>query len=87
MKTLSILTAAAGIVLAISGPSLAASRTHKQHQLPSTEAYSSYARDNSFSRQYSDPYSFAPGGTSAYPFGPGRNLPYNDRPYGNPDNW
>ena len=26
-------------------------------------------------------------GTSEYPFGPGYNLPYPDRPYGDPDHW
>ena len=26
-------------------------------------------------------------GTSAYPFGPGINFPYPDRPYGDPDHW
>ncbi len=26
-------------------------------------------------------------GTSDWPFGPGYNLPYPDRPYGNPDWW
>jgi hypothetical protein len=26
-------------------------------------------------------------GTSNYPFGPGYNLPYPDRPYGDPDHW
>ena len=26
-------------------------------------------------------------GTSNYPFGPGYNQPYPDRPYGDPDHW
>ena len=26
-------------------------------------------------------------GTSNYPFGPGYNFPYPDRPYGDPDHW
>ena len=26
-------------------------------------------------------------GTSEYPFGPGYNFPYPDRPYGDPDHW
>jgi hypothetical protein len=30
---------------------------------------------------------FDPRGTSAYPFGPGINFPYPDRPYGDPDHW
>jgi hypothetical protein len=28
-----------------------------------------------------------PRGTSAYPFGPGVNFPYPNRPYGDPDPW
>jgi hypothetical protein len=28
-----------------------------------------------------------PRGTSAYPFGPGVNCLYPDRPYGDPDHW
>jgi hypothetical protein len=51
MKTLSILTAAAGILLAISGPSLAASRTQAQ-----TDARASYARDNSDNAVTYSPY-------------------------------
>jgi hypothetical protein len=30
---------------------------------------------------------FAPGGTSRYPYGPGINFPYPDRPYGDPGRW
>lgn len=26
-------------------------------------------------------------GTSEYPYGPGYNFPYPDRPYGDPDHW
>ena len=41
----------------------------------------------------SNPYSashvppFDPRGTSEYPWGPGYNFPYPDRPYGDPDHW
>jgi hypothetical protein len=90
MRTLSILTTAAGILLAISGPSLAASRTQTQHK--ATDAYSAYAHDvdNAF---WPAPYVYAPGARAPYgstygvqergvfnPFGPGRDLPYPDRP-------
>ena len=30
---------------------------------------------------------YDPKGTSRSPFGPGRNLPYPDRPYGDPGRW
>jgi hypothetical protein len=56
MRTLSLLTTAAGILLAISGPSLAASRAQAHR---STDAYSAYARDadNAF---WAAPYVYAP---------------------------
>jgi hypothetical protein len=92
MKMLSILTAAASILLAISGPSLAASRTQAQR---STDAYSSYARDNSDNAfNYSplsdqrNPANRVQRRNADNPFGLGRNLPYyTDLPYGNPDSW
>ena len=99
MKTLSMLTAAAGILLAISGPSLAASRTQAQR---ATDANSAYARDNSDNAYTYSPYLADPWGSprsvqtgrvpNSYSAGQdlpyaGQNLPYADRPYGNPDSW
>jgi hypothetical protein len=65
MKALSILTLAAGLVVAISAPSLAASRTQAHR---SNDAYSSYARDtdNAF---WAQPYVYAP---YSGPSGPAR---------------
>ena len=47
------------------------------------------AESNSNSNPYHAPRvpAFDPRGTSAYPFGPGINFPYPDRPYGDPDHW
>lgn len=81
MKTLSILTAAAGILLAISGPSLAASRTQAHR---AADAYSSYARDNSdnafnYSPYFSDERNPAVNVQRRNPdtaFGADRDLPY-----------
>ena len=96
MRTLQILTAAAGILLAISGPSLAASRTQAQR---AADAYSAFARDNSdniylYSPELNDPWTSprassrnVPGGATFYSYGAGQNLPYPDRPYGNPGSW
>ena len=56
MRTLSILTAAAGILLAISGPGLAASRGHAQKP---KDAYSSYARDTD-NAYWPAPYIYGP---------------------------
>ena len=81
MTKLHILAAAAGLLVAISGPALAAQRHHRTSHGYSRNAvktnpgnwngwgYDSYAR-----------------GTSAHPYGTG-NLPYPDRPYGDPDRW
>jgi hypothetical protein len=95
MRTLHLLTAAAGILLAISGPSLAASRT----QARAADAYSAFARDNSdntylYSPYLNDPWTSprassrnVPAGPTFYSYGAGQNLPYPDRPYGNPGSW
>jgi len=98
MKTLSMLTAAAGILLVISGPSLAASRTQAQR---AADAYSAYARDTSdnaytYSPNLNDPWTSPrnvqrgqePNFYGSYgSYGTGQNLPYPDRPYGNPGSW
>jgi len=86
MKTLQVLTAAAGILLAVSGPSLAANRVH--------HGYNAFA-SGAVSADRSGSYYFGPrGGAEAltpaqHNFAPnyGRNLPYPDRPYGDPDRW
>ena len=87
MKKLHVLTAAAGILLALAGPTLAASRNHR-----AADAYASSDRSGAYyygpvsgegrnsqaltpaQHQYSTPYT-------------GQNLPYADRPYGDPDRW
>ena len=96
MKTLHMLTAAAGILLALSGPSLAASRAQAQR---ATDASSAFARDTSdnaftYSPYLNDPWTSprassrnVPAGPTFYSYGAGQNLPYADRPYGNPDSW
>jgi hypothetical protein len=47
------------------------------------------ARSDFNSHPYNAPRApaFDPRDTSAYPFGPGINFPYPDRPYGDPDHW
>ena len=88
-----MLTAAAGILLAITGPSLAAQRSQR-----ASDAYASGTADRSGA------YYYGPQDSRAYQSGPsyygqssnddgkthpnnGRNLPYPDRPYGDPDSW
>ncbi len=87
MKTLKVLIAAAGIVLAVSGPSLAAKRV--QH------GYNAYA-SGAESVDRSGAYTFGPIGSGRPVLTPQQhnynppttgNLPYPDRPYGDPDRW
>ena len=93
MKKLHVLTAAAAVLLALTGPSFAAKRSH------SSAASAAYARDLTTDRSgayYYGPragfesYGAAPQtwsapGAAGYSYG--QNLPYPDRPYGDPDNW
>jgi hypothetical protein len=90
MKTLTTLAAGAAVLLALASPTLAASRQHADSDVntvrtygdqdisnpPSRSGYGSYARDqNSYQDNSGHPYHYAPG----------QNLPYPDRPYGDPD--
>jgi hypothetical protein len=89
MTTLKVLTAAAGILLAVSGPSLAAKRV--QHN-----GYNAYA-SGAVNADRSGAYNYGPIGGSREaltpaqhnynPVTPSGNLPYPDRPYGDPDRW
>lgn len=93
MKKLHTLTAAAGILLALAGPSLAAQRTHRAFDAyaSGTDAYASGTADRSGAYYYGPrdaqgravvaPFQEAP---TQYYRG---NLPYPDRPYGDPDRW
>ena len=93
MRKLHMLTAAAGILVALSGPSFAAKRTHQ-----TSDANSAYARASTADR--SGAYYYGPRGGESYSVSPGSqgfggagynsqqgNLPYPDRPYGDPDSW
>jgi len=64
-----------GLNLAFTGASAAAKRT-KQNR-----ATTSQTQDSSRAPPYH------PQGTSRYPWGAGHNLPYPDRPYGDPGRW
>jgi len=82
-----VLAIVAGILLPISGPSFAA---HQSRHPSSTHARGAVKENLGV---VTSPYdssrvpAFDPRGTSAYPFGPGVNYPYPDRPYGDPDHW
>ena len=88
MKTLTVLTAAAGILLAVTAPTLAASAKHRVHR-----GYNAYASDAA-GVDRSGAYSYGPiGGRPVLTpqqhnyNAPSGNLPYPDRPYGDPDRW
>lgn len=76
MKKLQLITAAAGILVALCGTSFAATRHH--HTVNGASAYA---------RQY-DPSYGSVGDSRPWPYNYGSyqgNLPYPDRPYGDPD--
>ncbi len=93
MKTLQMLTATAGILLALAGPSLAAQRADR-----AADAYASGAvtTDRSGAYYYGPSDARAQGrtfvqepqfGNQYNQYSRGQNLPYADRPYGAPDGW
>src|ERR1700742_300346 len=95
MRKLQMLTATAGILLALAGPSLAASRLHSN----AADAYASGAvtTDRSGSYYYGPQDTqgrpvFVPSESraqygSSYGTARGFGEPYADRPYGDPDSW
>jgi hypothetical protein len=75
-------TLAFALVVLFSGASFAAQG--------SRHSRSAVAKNHSVTTSRADASrmpAFAPGGTSRYPYGPGINFPYPDRPYGDPDHW
>jgi hypothetical protein len=90
-----MLTAAAGILLAFAGPTLAAQRVTR-----GVDAYASATGSD-----WSGPYYYGPQNAQGQPLNSrlrsaapqyergqsvpsaGPNLPYADRPYGDPDSW
>jgi hypothetical protein len=79
--------ALAGSLLLMMGfaPAAAASsRHHASSQHSRSAAARSYNAVPDAPRSSRFDYRY---GTSAYPFGPGANFPYPDRPYGDPDHW
>jgi hypothetical protein len=81
MKKLHLLTTAAVLMVVMSGPSFAASRSHHTRTMNSTVQFADPANPmNSFGSA-----SDLGRGNGAYWYGTGQNLPYPDRPYGDPD--
>jgi len=65
---------AIGLDLAFTDASVAAKRPKQNRATPQTQTSTS-------------PAPYHPQGTSRYPWGQGYNLPYPDRPYGDPGRW
>lgn len=86
-----IIPTIAGLLLTIVEPGLGAPQPYRQ-----ADAYASgavihkrathHASDRSSGRFWSNTR-YRVRRTAAEPLGPGRNLPYPDRPYGHPDSW
>ena len=91
MKKLSLLSTAAVVLVALSAPSSAASRVHRADTAQSADQFDPVRRN--YYETYSNPgYSaFARGEDRTHQYVPqqasaaGGNLPYPDRPYGDPD--
>ena len=76
------LTIAFALLLSISGMSFAAQGSrHSRSAVVNNHSVTTSRADASRMP------AFAPGGTSSYPYGPGINFPYPDRPYGDPDRY
>ena len=84
MRRLLGVAIATGLLVAISGTS---SGARQSRHLSGTHAQASVKEDRGVASYPSRVPAYDPRGTSAYPFGPGINFPYSDRPYGDPDKW
>ena len=90
MKKLQMLTAAAGVLLALAGPTLAASRNQS-----GVDAYATSDRSGAYNYgpvsgegRNANARAFEPAQRQYQTqYGTGGNLPYPDRPYGDPDRW
>src|SRR5262249_48571134 len=81
---IAIVALAFGLLLPISGASFAAQQARHSSSLHSRGAA---VKHHTVIKSRADASRAFPPGTSAYPWGPGRNFPYPDRPYGDPDRY
>ena len=84
-KRFHVVAIAAGLLLTVSVVSSAAAR--QSRHLSGAHAQASVKESRGVVTSPSRVPAYDPRGTSAYPFGPGINFPYPDRPYGDPDRW
>ena len=81
---LHVVATVAVLLLAILGTSSAARQS--QHS-SGTHAQAAVKESRGVVNSPSRVPAYDPKGTSRYPFGPGVNFPYPDRPYGDPGHW
>src|SRR5262245_5772088 len=82
-----VLALAVALLLPISEVSFAAQEAHHSSRLHSRSAVVKNQSVITSRADASRMPAFYSGGTSSYPWGPGRNFPYPDRPYGDPDRY
>src|SRR5882757_3838726 len=90
MKTLATLAAGASVLLSLASPTLAASRSHTDYSDVNTvKTYGDQDLNNPPNRSgfgtYARSHSDWQDNSGHYRYTPGQNLPYPDRPYGDPD--
>ncbi len=78
---------AVGLLLAMSGPTFATHQTHHKWGTHRGAVKKSPGIVTHPSGSYWVPPFDYRRGTSSWPFGPGYNLPYPNRPYGDPGHW
>jgi hypothetical protein len=93
MTRFHVVAIAVGLMLLISAPSFAAQQSRQPSSAHSKGAVKKEPAVKKDRGVVTSPYDssvvppYDPRGTSAYPFGPGINFPYPDRPYGDPGRW
>ena len=91
MKTLTTLAAGAAVLLALANPTLAASRSRDAGDVNTVKTYGDQDINNPPYRSGSGSYARSHMNyqdNTGHPYqyqAPGQNLPYPDRPYGDPD--
>ena len=91
MKTLTTLAAGAAVLLALASPTLAASRQRADSDVNTVKTYGDQDLNNppyrsGFNTDARSPSTWQDNTGHPYQsYGPGQNLPYPDRPYGDPD--
>jgi hypothetical protein len=87
MTRVLVMTIAAEQLFSISGPAIAAHQSRHPSSPHSQGAVKEHRGVVTSPCAWPHVPPYHPRGTSAYPFGPGCNFPYPDRPYEAPGRW